>query len=134
MHPEFWRPVTAADVAGLAAACGAEGPCAETAVSRAGGLRHGRPWIVHPDGSVEEGRSVRGLLDGDWALCDPSGAVVACRTWRLGRAVPGTAGWRETRCKAGPSDASWRADPDGRRCTVPRWMTDPEAAESGIPG
>ena len=131
MHSESGRPVTAADVAWLAAACGAEDPSSEAAGPRAGGMRDGRLWIVHPDGSVgecrcvrgaglpcgveaaeprfdglpdgrwrfvhpdgsvEEGRSVRGLLDGDWALRDPSGAVVACRTWRHGRAVPGTAG------------------------------------------
>ena len=69
------------------------------------GLRHG-PWrIVHPDGSVEEGRYAHGLLDGDWVLRDPSGAVAACETWRLGRAAgPGTGGCGE----AGPSSGEDR--------------------------
>lgn len=63
----------------------AEGPRASG--PHAGGLRHGLWRIVHPDGSVEEGRYVRGRLHGRWVLRGPSGAVVACETWRHGRAV-----------------------------------------------
>ena len=86
MRSEPLRPVAASDVAGFAAARGADGPSAAAAGSRAGGMRHGRLRIVHPDGSVrecrwrflhpdglvEDGRSVRGLLDGDWVLRDRS--------------------------------------------------------------
>ena len=54
---------------------------------RVGGLRHGFWRIVHPDGSVEEGRYVHGLLHGEWVLRDPSGRVAACEAWHFGRAA-----------------------------------------------
>lgn len=95
-------PVTAADVAGFAAARGAEGPsrpgAGPTATGpRADGLPYRRCRIVHPDGSVGECRCVRDLLRGDRVPIDPSGAVAACGTWRHGRAVePGTGGCEGT--------------------------------------
>ena len=68
---------------GPAAACAA-GP-------HAGGRRHG-PWrIVHPDGSVEEGRYVAGRLHGEWGLRDPSGAPLAVPGSRTVRFRPGKA-------------------------------------------
>ncbi|MYI69676.1 MAG: hypothetical protein F4103_13355 [Boseongicola sp. SB0673_bin_14] len=61
-------------------------PAATTpAEADGGGLRHGRRRIVQPDGSVEEGCHVQGLLHGERPLRDREGRTVAWERWRLGR-------------------------------------------------
>ena len=56
------------------------------------GSRDGRWRIVHPGGSVEEGRYVAGRLHGEWVLRDAAGRVVARELRCHGRAAaPGKA-------------------------------------------